>query len=123
MLPQLDQVLLYGWTMLLAYIVILAWTVIFGLHLARPGIRETTVRILWSLCLLALGVALLHGNYHEMRIHRLVLTTSGSVDPVVYATEVYLSRAGSSLLAGCAMIQAILTGWAAFLVKPGGGRE
>lgn len=118
MLPHLDQVLLYGWTMLLAYAVILGWTVVFFLHLVRPAGRDATKIMLWSLCLLALGVALLHGNFHEMRINRLVITTYGSVDPVMYATEVYLGRAGSCLLAGCAMIQAVLTGWASFLAKP-----
>ncbi len=118
MIPNLFQVLTYGWTMLVAYMVILGWTVIFGLHVRRPGGRGRTIRILWSLCLVTLGVAVFHGNYHEMRISRLLATTFGAVDPSHYHTVMYLGRAGSSPLAVCAMVQAVLTCWAAFLISP-----
>ena len=118
MLPNFDQVLTYGWTMLLAYAVLLGWTVVFGLHVVRPARRDVTKKILWTFCLLTPAVALLHGNFHEMRIHRMVLSTYGSLDPLIYATEIYLGRAGACLLAGVAMVQAVLTGWASFLVKP-----
>lgn len=122
MFPQLDQVLLYGWTMLLAHVVLLSWIVAFSLHLVRPAGRDATIRFLWALCLLTLGAALLHGSFHEMRTHRDFMTTHGAVDPIMYATDVYLNRAGVTLLAVCAMLQAVLTCWAAFLAKPGGER-
>lgn len=122
MLPKLDQVLLSGWPMFLAYVVLLCWIVAFSLHVVRPAGRDATIRFLWALCLLTLGAALLHGSFHEMRTHRDFMTTHGAVDPIIYATDVYLNRAGVSLLSVCAMVQAVLTCWTSFLVNPGGER-
>lgn len=96
----------------------LAWVIAFGLHVAKPALRGSTAKLLWLLCLLTFGAALLQGNLTEMRIHQVIVTTFGAVDPVMYSEHVYLSKASSALLTACGMVEALLTGWAAFLASP-----
>lgn len=115
MLPSWFQVLTFGAFMLVAYTVLLAWLVGFGVHLVKPALHRSTIRLLWPLCLLMFGCALIQGNWSEMQVNRQLLAVSGGMDPVQYSQICYLSLASSLVLAGCGMVLTMLTGWASFL--------